>query len=135
GISGRGVARRPAQPMRSPLNSQVPLAASGEFAPLRIGPLRVDPPVVLAPMAGVTNAPFRTLCRRFSDQRCLYVGEMITAHAFVHGHERTRHLASFGPEEQGAPRSIQLYGSHPDTLGEAARILAHEHGVEHLDLN
>ncbi|MFO1051879.1 MAG: tRNA dihydrouridine synthase DusB [Planctomycetota bacterium] len=102
---------------------------------LRLGPLSIDPPVVLAPMAGVTNAPFRTLCRRYSAQRCLYVGEMITARAFVEGHRRTRHLATFGSEEQGAVRSIQLYGTDAHSLGEAARILAQEDGADHIDLN
>ena len=52
--------------MRSELNEHVPVAQPGEFGPLRIGPLAVDPPVVLAPMAGVTNAPYRSLCRQLS---------------------------------------------------------------------
>jgi hypothetical protein len=68
---------------RSPLNREVPAATPGEFAPLAIGPLRVWPPVVLAPMAGVTNPPFRTLCRRHGAG--LYVSEMITARALVEG--------------------------------------------------
>lgn len=110
------------------------VAKPGEFAPLRIGPLTVDPPVVLAPMAGITNAPFRQLCRSFSAGRCLYVSEMITARAFVEGNQKTLKLASFGPDEEGR-RSIQLYGTHEDALGEAARILVHEWGVEHIDMN
>jgi nifR3 family TIM-barrel protein len=109
-------------------------AAPGEFHPLQIGSLTVDPPVVLAPMAGITNAPFRTLCRRFSAGRCLYVSEMITARAFVEGHARTLKLASFGEDEIGR-RSIQLYGTDETALGEAARILVHEWGVEHIDMN
>jgi nifR3 family TIM-barrel protein len=121
--------------MRSALNAEVPLARPGEFPPLRIGPLTVDPPVVLAPMAGVTNAPFRTLCRRYSQQRCLYVSEMITARSFVMGHERTRRIASFGPEEETAKKSIQLYGTHPATLAEATRILVGDWGVDHIDIN
>ena len=96
-----------ASDLRSPVNDGVALARPGEFAPLRIGGLTVDPPVVLAPMAGITNAPFRTLCRRFSADRCLYVSEMITARAFVEGHARTLKLASFGADEQER-RSIQL---------------------------
>ena len=52
-------------------------ARPGEFAPLVVGPLEVWPPVVLAPMAGVTNAPFRRLCRRYGAG--LYVSEMVNA--------------------------------------------------------
>jgi nifR3 family TIM-barrel protein len=120
--------------LRSPLNRDVPVARPAEFAPLRIGPLTVDPPVVLAPMAGITNAPFRTLCRRYSQDRCLYVSEMITARAFVEGHSRTLQLASFGPDET-TRKSIQLYGTNPDTLAQATRILVEEWGVHHIDMN
>ncbi|MFN6146733.1 MAG: tRNA dihydrouridine synthase DusB [Planctomycetota bacterium] len=120
--------------MRSAINRDVPVARPGEFAPLRIGPLVVDPPVVLAPMAGITNAPFRTLCRRYSQDRCLYVSEMITARAFVEGHARTLQLASFGPDET-TRKSIQLYGTNPDTLAQATRILVEEWGVHHIDMN
>ena len=130
----------PEHVLRSPLNESVEPARPGEFAPLNLGAsgagidaLTIDPPVVLAPMAGVTNAPFRTLCRRFSGDRCLYVSEMITARAFVDGHNRTLKLASFSPDER--LRSIQLYGTHPDSMGEAAKILANEWGVHHIDLN
>ncbi len=119
--------------MRSEINADVPVARPGEFAPLQLGPLSVDPPVVLAPMAGVTNAPFRTLCRRFSADRCLYVSEMITAKSFVRHHEKTLRIASFGAEE--STKSIQLYGTHPGSLGEATRILVEEWGVDHIDLN
>ncbi len=111
-----------------------PLAQPGEFRPLRIGPLTIDPPVVLAPMAGVTNAPFRTICRRFSGSRCLYVSEMITARAFVEGHARTLKLASFGPDEQDC-KSIQLYGTQAKSLAQATRILVEEWGVDHIDMN
>ncbi|MCA8950610.1 MAG: tRNA dihydrouridine synthase DusB [Planctomycetes bacterium] len=85
-------------------------------------------------MAGVTNAPFRTLCRRFSADRCLYVSEMITARAFVEGHARTLKLASFGADEQ-TRKSIQLYGTNPATLAEATRVLVAEWGVHHIDMN
>ena len=120
--------------LRSPLNGGVEVARPGEFAALRIGSLVVDPPVVLAPMAGITNAPFRTLCRRFSADRCLYVSEMITARAFVEGHSRTMKLASFGKDET-ARRSIQLYGTDPATLAKATRILVEDWGVHHIDMN
>jgi nifR3 family TIM-barrel protein len=117
--------------MRSELNRDVPPARPGEFAPLRYGALRVDPPVVLAPMAGVTNAPFRRLCRRFGAG--LYVSEMITARALVEGNARTRRLAAFAPDEK--PRSLQLYGVDPLFVGEAVAWLVGEGQVDHIDLN
>lgn len=113
------------------MNREVPPAAPGEFQALAIGPLSVWPPVVLAPMAGVTNPPFRTLCRRFGAG--LYVSEMITARALVEGNRKTLLLASFGPEER--IRSLQLYGVDPHYVGEAVRLLVGEGRVDHLDLN
>jgi nifR3 family TIM-barrel protein len=107
------------------------VAGQGEFAPLRIGPLTVDPPVVLAPMAGVTNAPFRELCRRFGAG--LYVSEMITARALVEGNAKTERLAGFAPGER--PRSLQLYGIDPDYLRRAVARLVGEGRVDHIDLN
>jgi nifR3 family TIM-barrel protein len=115
----------------SPLNRGVPPARPEEFAPVAIGPLRVWPPVVLAPMAGVTNPPFRTLCRRFGAG--LYVSEMITARALVEGNRKTLLLASFAPEE--TTRSLQLYGVDPRYVGEAVRILVGEGRVDHVDMN
>jgi nifR3 family TIM-barrel protein len=116
---------------RSPLNRDVPPASPGEFTDLGIGPLRVWPPVVLAPMAGVTNPPFRDLCRRYGAG--LYVSEMITARALVEGNRKTLLLASFGPEE--TTRSLQLYGVDPHYVGEAVRLLVGEDRVDHLDMN
>ncbi|HEX9259340.1 MAG TPA: tRNA dihydrouridine synthase DusB, partial [Acidimicrobiales bacterium] len=98
---------------------------------LRIGSLTVDPPVVLAPMAGVTNAPFRALCRRFGAG--LYVSEMVLAAAVVHGNAKTARMTSFAPDE--SPRSIQLYGTDPDVVAAAASRLVDEAGVDHIDLN
>lgn len=98
---------------------------------LRIGPHEVWPPVVLAPMAGVTNAVFRDLCR--SHGAGIYVSEMIAARGLVERQEKTFALARFGPGEQ--PRSIQLYGTNPAVLRDAARQLVDEHGAEHIDLN
>lgn len=106
-------------------------AAEGEFEPLRLGPLTLRPPVVLAPMAGVTNWPFRALCRRFGA--ALFVSEMVTARGLVEGHGRTTRMASFGPGE--SPRSIQLYGTDPASLSEATRRLVDSDGVDHIDLN
>jgi len=112
-------------------NRGVPPAAAGEFAPLRIGPLRVSPPVVLAPMAGVTNAPFRTICRNFGAG--LFVSEMIAARALVEGNPRTERLASFAAGE--SPRSLQLYATEPRSAGEAVARLVGEGRVDHIDLN
>lgn len=99
--------------------------------PLHIGPLEVWPPVVLAPMAGVTNAPFRALCR--SRGAGIYVSEMIAARGLVEGGPKTARLARFGPDE--TLRSMQLYGTDPVTMGEAVRRLVDELGAEHVDLN
>src|SRR5690606_31920976 len=82
-------------------------------------------------MAGVTNAPFRTLCRRYGVG--LYVSEMIGARALLAGDEKTLANAAFAPTED--IRSIQLYGTDPDSVGRAARLLVEEHGVGHIDLN
>ena len=116
---------------RSAINRDVPPAAPGEFSPVAIGPIRVQPPVVLAPMAGVTNPPFRTLCRRYGAG--LYVSEMITARALVERNRKTVLMASFGAEE--TTRSLQLYGVDPHYVGEAVRILVSEGRVDHIDMN
>ncbi|TQF05502.1 tRNA dihydrouridine synthase DusB [Kitasatospora acidiphila] len=108
-------------------------AAAPAAAPLSIGPLQVWPPVVLAPMAGITNAPFRTLCREQSDGRGLFVSEMITTRALVERNAKTMQLIQFDPSEK--PRSIQLYGVDPATVGKAARMIAEEDLADHIDLN
>lgn len=101
------------------------------YPPLRIGPLVADPPVVLAPMAGVTNGAFRALCRRFGA--ALYVSEMIGARAVVEGNQKTFHLARFAEDEP--VRSIQLYGTDPSVMAEAVRRVRDRIGVDHIDLN
>ena len=106
-------------------------AAPGEFDALRLGSLSIWPPVVLAPMAGVTDVPFRTLCREYGAG--LYVNQMITARAWLEGHAKTHKLAEFGPDEH--PRSIQLYGTVPDEVGETVRRLVDQGGVDHIDMN
>ena len=120
----------------SPINRDVPLARPGEFRPLVIGRpeaggISAWPPVVLAPMAGITNAPFRRLCRRFGAG--LYVSEMITARGLLEGNAKTLHLAAFAPDEK--PRSLQLYGVDPVSLGEAVAWLVGEGRVDHIDMN
>ena len=106
-------------------------AVAHAIVPLQIGPLTVDPPVVLAPMAGVTDAPFRGVCSRFGAG--LYVSEMITARALVERNQRTLSMLRFDGSE--ATRSVQLYGTDPRTLGEAVRYLVGEAGVDHVDMN
>ena len=81
---------------RNDTNRDVPLAQPGEFAPIQLGPLSVWPPVVLAPMAGVTNWPFRMMCRKFGAG--LYVSEMITARPLAEGRDKTLKVAHFHPD-------------------------------------
>ncbi|MCP1501731.1 nifR3 family TIM-barrel protein [Curtobacterium herbarum] len=100
-------------------------------APLRIGPIQVDAPVVLAPMAGITNMAYRRLCREYGAG--LYVCEMITSRALV---ERTpESMRLIRHHESETPRSIQLYGVEPNTVAEAATILVGEDRADHIDLN
>lgn len=82
-------------------------------------------------MAGVTNAPFRRLCRQFGAG--IYVCEMIGARSLVDGDHKTRHLATFPDDE--SPRSIQLYGTDPHYVGRAVEYLVTEIGADHVDLN
>ena len=100
---------------------------------LRIGPYRVDPAVVLAPMAGITNVAFRTLCREFGSPTSLYVCEMITARAIVERDAKTMEMITFGPGEN--PRSMQLYTVDPDTTAEAVRVIVGEGMADHIDMN
>jgi tRNA-dihydrouridine synthase len=83
-------------------------------------------------MAGVTNAPFRTMCRRFAPD-LIYVNEMVMATALVHGNAKTARMATFGANE--SPRSLQIYGSDPAIIGEAVRLLCSQDRVDHIDLN
>lgn len=119
------------QVYKSELNRDVPLGRPNEFAAIDIGPLSVWPPVVLAPMAGVTNWPFRMICRRFGAG--LYVSEMVTARPLVEGRAKTLMLAEFGENE--SPRSLQLYGVDPYYVGEAVKWLVGEGRVDHIDMN
>ncbi|MFD8865558.1 tRNA dihydrouridine synthase DusB [Streptomyces sp. NPDC059590] len=117
---------------------------------LQIGPHTVTPPVVLAPMAGITNAPFRTLCRQFAEGdgwgsggyppgdrgsggKGLFVSEMITTRALVERDAKTMRLIHFDGTEK--PRSIQLYGVDPATVGKAVRMIVDEDLADHIDLN
>ncbi|SDN74453.1 putative TIM-barrel protein, nifR3 family [Actinomyces ruminicola] len=125
--------------------------------PLRIGPLEIATPVVLAPMAGVTNASFRRLCRRYGERALpealrpahegpvptadgglaapagLYVTEMVTTRALVERNAKTLAMVRTDPTER--VRSIQLYGVDPATVAAAVRILVTEDLADHIDLN
>src|SRR5204862_8042166 len=123
----RSVALTPSRPLywrpmpaaarfASALNRSVPAARPGEFRPLVLGPLSVWPPVVLAPMAGVTTYPFRSLCRAFGAG--LYVSEMITARGFLEGNARTQLLASSGAVAR--TRSVLACGRDTYRMGMVA---------------
>jgi nifR3 family TIM-barrel protein len=105
-------------------------------APLRLGALTVDPAVVLAPMAGITNPAFRTLCREFGAG--LYVCEMITTRALVERNEKTLQMVRATTDEADA-FSVQLYGVDPATVGRAVQLLVEEQVAgtrpAHIDLN
>jgi nifR3 family TIM-barrel protein len=98
---------------------------------LQIGDIALDAPVVLAPMAGITNTAFRRLCREYGAG--LYVSEMITSRALVERNATTMRLITH--HESETPRSIQLYGVDPATVEGAVRILVAEDRADHIDLN
>lgn len=105
---------------------------------LRIGSPELRSPVVLAPMAGITNVAFRTLCRELETERAgstsgLYVCEMVTARALVERQPATLHMTTFGPTE--TPRSLQLYTVDPDTTYAAAKMIVDENMADHIDMN
>ncbi|GAA3700887.1 tRNA dihydrouridine synthase DusB [Zhihengliuella alba] len=102
-----------------------------ELPPLQLGGLTVDVPVVLAPMAGITNKAFRRLCREYGGG--LYVTEMVTSRALVERNEKSMRIISHDPDED--VRSVQLYGVEPKTVGAAVRLLVEEDRADHIDLN
>lgn len=99
--------------------------------PLRIGPFVSDTPVVLAPMAGITNAGFRRLCRE--QGAGFYVCEMITSRGLVEKNPLTFRMIAMDPEEH--PRSMQLYGVDPATVGAAVAMVVERDLADHVDLN
>ena len=99
--------------------------------PLASGVHYVDPPVVLAPMAGITNAPFRMLCRE--QGAGLFVSEMVTARALLERVPETMRMIIPGPGE--SPRSVQLYSVDPHHMGEAVKMIGRENLADHIDMN
>ncbi|MCI1983212.1 MAG: tRNA dihydrouridine synthase DusB [Bifidobacteriaceae bacterium] len=100
--------------------------------PVKLGTITVPTPVVLSPMAGVTNWPFRVLCESYGPDG-LYVAEMITARALVARNPKALRLCRFAPSEK--IRSLQLYGVNPAIVAQAAKIVVDEHMADHVDLN
>lgn len=97
---------------------------------LKIGRYILENNVILAPMAGVTDAPFRSLCRKLGAG--LAVSEMVTSNALLWGSRKTqRRIHSFN---EIAPRSVQIAGSDPQMMAEAA-LFNHQHGAEIIDIN
>jgi nifR3 family TIM-barrel protein len=110
--------------------------------PLPLGDHQVWPPVVLAPMAGITNIAFRRLCRQMGGAvgsgmakhgAGLYVCEMVTTRALVERNPKTLRMVAFDPDE--SPRSLQLYGVDPAVTAAAVRMVAEEGLADHVDLN
>jgi len=99
--------------------------------PVRDGGLNLTTPVVLAPMAGITNAAFRLLCRE--QGAGLFVSEMVTARALVERNEET--LRMIVPGEGETPRSVQLYATEPNDLARAVEMIGRENLADHIDLN
>jgi nifR3 family TIM-barrel protein len=120
-----------------------PPAPAPVLPPLRLGRFTIGSPVVLAPMAGITNRAFRRLCRQYgaeglaaggaSGATSLYVSEMITSRALVERTPISMRLIEHDPDEH--PRSVQLYGVDPATVGAAVRLLVTEDRADHIDLN
>jgi nifR3 family TIM-barrel protein len=118
-------------------------ATTAVLPPLHIGRHVIESPVVLAPMAGITNRAFRRLCREsgsvglaaggVSGATSLYVSEMVTSRALVERSTESMRLISHDPQEH--PRSVQLYSVDPVTAGLAARMLVTEDRADHIDLN
>ena len=91
----------------------------------------LETPVVLAPMAGITNSAFRTLCRE--QGAGLFVSEMVTARALIERHPETMRLIT--PGEGETPRSVQLYAVDPVVVAKAVEMLMNENLADHIDLN
>ncbi|MGA1099137.1 MAG: tRNA dihydrouridine synthase DusB [Candidatus Nanopelagicales bacterium] len=102
-----------------------------DLAPIKTERFEVSPPVVLAPMAGITNQAFRKLCREFGAG--LYVSEMVTTRALVNRNPETIRMVTPDPEEE--IKSVQLYGTDPQVMQEAVRLLVEENRADHIDIN
>ena len=97
---------------------------------MRIGNIELDAPVALAPMAGISDLPYRVICRKFGCG--LTVSEMVSAKGLLYKNEKTFAMLQIAEEER--PTAIQLFGSVPDELAEAARIVE-ARGADIIDFN
>lgn len=100
------------------------------LSPIKIGPHQIEHPIVLAPMAGVTDRPFRQLCKNLGAG--LAVSEMVGANSLLHGSEKTKRRANH--EGETRPCSVQIVGADPNMMAEAARY-NEAHGAEIIDIN
>ncbi len=100
------------------------------LAPIQIGPVRIERPVILAPMTGVTDMPFRTLVRRYGSG--LNVTEMIASQAMIRETRQSLQKAAWHAVEE--PVSMQLAGCSPREMGEAAK-LNEDRGAAIIDIN
>jgi len=114
--------------------------AADAFGPLAIGRHRLGTPVVLAPMAGITNQAYRRLCREQMARGPhgeigvgLFVSEMVTSRALLERNDESMRLIAHDADEH--PRSVQLYGVDPGTVAAAVRMLVEEDRADHIDLN
>ncbi|MDO5025597.1 MAG: tRNA dihydrouridine synthase DusB [Trueperella sp.] len=128
------------------------MLALSAVATVQLGEVKLGTPIMLAPMAGVTNPPFRQLCREFAEQALaelpgpavapvrgtlapagLYVCEMITSRALLERIPETMNMIQ--PDPGDPVRSIQLYGVEPANIYQAAKLLAAQGWADHIDLN
>jgi nifR3 family TIM-barrel protein len=109
---------------------------NGGVKALQVGPHTIATPVVLAPMAGITNQAFRRLCREqmaSAGGQGLFVSEMVTSRALIERNVESMRLIQHDPDEN--PRSLQLYGVDPGTVSACVRMLLDEGRADHIDLN
>ncbi|MDR3707952.1 MAG: tRNA dihydrouridine synthase DusB [Capsulimonadaceae bacterium] len=106
------------------------LAAANALQPISIGNVRIETPLALAPMAGVTNHAFRVICHRLGAG--LVVTELLSSHAIHYKNAKT--FGMFDWDDAERPVSVQLFGGDPDLMAEAARVVQ-ERGADIVDLN
>jgi len=123
----------PDEPQRRPAGADRPQRPPAPLAPIVLGPrATIAVPVILAPMSGVTDLPFRRLCRSLGAG--LVVSEMIASWAMIRENRQTLKMAATDPDEAGSPQAVQLAGCDPDAMAEAAK-LNEDRGAAIIDIN